>query len=352
MQFFRKIFLLSSIVAAIAPAGSVAADEDEELILGTIEFPTTGSPEAQVRFLNGVKALHSFWYEEARDQFSQAQQLDPSFGMAYWGEVMSYDNAFGTVAIPDYEQHGEAALSRVALLDSRGLLEWSEKERGLFEAVKIRFQSGAGIADKRRGYGQAMERLVERYPDDDEIQVFAALALMSFPAFDREQASHVILAAAPLEEIYERNTEHPGVLHYLIHAYDTPAFARLGLRQARRYAAVAQSAPHAVHMPSHIYKHLGMWQEVIDANVASYAISVDWQQKTDRPLHMRDFHTFNWLLEAYLATGLFDEARGLMAELEEIEAEIAARGEDPNHFPTTAARMRQLYTEVTGISIQ
>ncbi len=352
MQVFRNRSLVLAVLATILAAGSVAADEDEELILGTISFPTTGSPEAQVKFVNGVKALHSFWYEEARDQFIQAQQLDPSFGMAHWGEVMSYDNAFGTVAIPDYEEQGEAALERIEILESEGMLEWSDKERGFFEAVKIRFQSGATIMDKRRGYGQAMERLVELYPEDDEIQVFATLALMSFPAFDREQASHVVLAAAPLEEIYERNAEHPGILHYLIHAYDSPTFARLGLRQARRYADVAASAPHAVHMPSHIYRQLGMWQDVIDANVESYAVSVSWQQKTDRPMHTRDFHTFSWLLEAYLVAGFVDEAAELMTELDDIEAEIARRGEDPSHFPTTAARLRQLYAEVTGVSLQ
>jgi len=352
MQVFISKLLFCLVFAAVLAAASVRAAENEELILGAIDFPTTGSPEAQLKFVNGVMALHSFWYEEARDQFIQAQQLDPSFGMAYWGEAMSYDNAFGTVAIPDYEERGEAVMARISILDAEGMLEWSDKEQGFFEAVKIRFQSGASITDKRRGYGRAMEGLAERYPDDDEINVFAALALMSFPAFDREQADHVVLAASPLEEIYERNTEHPGVLHYLIHAYDTPAFARLGLRQARRYAEVAASAPHAVHMPSHIYKHLGMWEEVISANVKSYEVSANWQQTTNRPLHMLDFHTFNWLLDAYLATGLVDKARELMIELDRIEAEITRRGEDPSHFPVTAAELRQLYTEGTEDSLQ
>ena len=140
---------------------------------GRRALPKARPPEAQTRFVNGVLALHSFWYEEARDQFIQAQQLDPSFGMAYWGEAMTYDNAFGTVAVPDYEQRGEAVMARIERLDSAGMLEWSEKERGFFEAVKLRFEAGASITDKRRGYGRAMEDLVERYPDDDEIKVFA-----------------------------------------------------------------------------------------------------------------------------------------------------------------------------------
>ncbi len=348
MQVFPKSSFYGAALAAVMVAGWVNAAESDELVLGTIDFPTTGSPEAQLKFVTGVKALHSFWYEEARDQFIQAQQLDPEFGMAYWGEAMSYDNAFGTVAIPDYEQRGEAVMARINMLDGEGKLVWSEKERGFFEAVRIRFQVGASMTDKRRGYGRAMEGLVERYPDDDEIKVFAALALMSFPAFDREQASHVVLAASPLEEIYERNPDHPGVLHYLIHAYDSAAFARLGLRQARRYAQVAASAPHAVHMPSHIYIHLGMWEEIINANVESYKVSVEWQEKTNRPLHMRDFHTFGWLLDAYLATGRLDDAKELMDELDTIEAEIASRGEDPSHFPATAAKLRQVYADSAG----
>lgn len=330
------------ILVALLVAATKAA-EDETLILGSIEFPTSGSPQAQSKFINGVLALHSFWYEQSREFFIQAQQLDPSFAMAYWGEAMSYDNALGTVLDSGYEERGEAVLARMVDLDAVGKLKWTDRERGYYDALKLRFEPGQTMNVKRRGYGQAMDALVERYPDDDEARAFAALALMSFTGFDREQASHVVLVAAPLEEIYQRNSNHPGVLHYLIHVYDSVAFAPLGLRQARLYAKVASSSPHALHMPSHIYKHLAMWPEVVAANILSYETSVRWQQGSNRPLHMRDFHTFNWLLDTYLTLGRMDEARELMIELDTIETEIATGNEDPGHFPSTAKNLRQLY---------
>ena len=114
----------------------------------------------------------------------------------------------------------------------------------------------------------------------------------------------------------ERNRNHPGALHYLIHVYDTQTFARMGLRQARLYAEIAPASSHALHMPSHIFRHLGMWDEVAASNEDSYEASVEWQERTGRALHMRDFHAMDWLLDAYLRLGRFEDAKGLMDELD------------------------------------
>ena len=314
-----------------------------DLKLGSIVFETSAGEEAQEKFILGVKALHCFWYEQARQFFQEAQALDPAFGMAYWGEAMSYDNALGTMPNVDYEKRGEQVLARMEALDAAGSLRWNVQERYWYEAIRQRYAPNTDIAVKRRNYGRAMEGMVEMYPQVDEVQVFAALALMSFPGFDREQAGHVVLAAAPLEAIYERNPDHPGVLHYLIHAYDTPTFAPLALRQARRFGEIAASAPHAVHMPSHIYKHLGMWDDMLLANVTSWLVSVEWQESTGRPVYMRDFHTFGWLLDTYLILGEQERAAQLMADLDAMEQAIADRGEKPDHFPATAAALRQRY---------
>lgn len=342
-MFKRLVLLIVFSTAAV----SYAADESS-LVLGELEFETSASGAAQDKFIAGVKALHSFWYEQARELFVEAQVLDPAFGMAYWGEVMSFDNALGTVFDGDYESRGEVALAKMLAQDQAGILRWNAKERLWFEAVQQRFAPGMDLTERRRSYGRAMEGLRERYPDDDEVQVFASLAVMSFPGFDREQAAHVVLAAAPLEEIYERNPEHPGVLHYLIHVYDTSTFAEMAMRQARRYGKVASSAPHAIHMPSHIYKHLGMWEDMLLANITSWLVSVDWQRETGRPVHMRDFHTLSWLLDTYLLTDDIDSAAQLMRDLAEMEGEIADRNEAQNHFPETAARLRQVYMDSTG----
>jgi hypothetical protein len=325
----------------------------EELILGKISFPTSGSDQAQSEFETGVLGLHSFWYEEARDHFIKAQELDPSFAMAYWGEAMSYDNAFQSEVGEDYEQKGAAIVQRMNELDTQGKLKWTDREREFFNALKLRFTPGLDVATNRSNYGQAMDRLVGLYPDDDEAIVFSALALMSYPAFDREQATHVVLAAAPMEEVYQRNPDHPGVLHYLIHVYDSVTFAPMGLRQARLYAKIAPASSHALHKPSHIYKHLGMWEEVASSNEDSYQASVEWQKRTKRPLHMRDFHAFDWLLDAYLTLGRLDDAEKLMLELDKVEAEIYKRKEESGEFPSIARGFRLAYQKfVTEIAPQ
>ena len=273
--------------------------------------------------------------------------------MAYWGEAMSYDNAFQSELGLNFEQKGAAVIQRMKELDSQGKLKWTDRERGYFDAVTLRYTPGQDVATNRSNYGQAMDRLVALYPDDDEAIVFSALALMSYPAFDREQATHVVLAAAPLEEVYERNPNHPGVLHYLIHVYDSATFAPMGLRQARLYAKIAPASSHALHMPSHIFKHLGMWEEIAASNEDSYQASVDWQERTGRPLHRRDFHAFDWLLDAYLTLGRLEDAKKLMLELDEIEAEIYRRKEDAGEFPSIARGFRLAYQKfITEIAPQ
>ena len=338
----RSILMGCALVFCTLSAAQEAADE--EMLLGSIGFPTSGSPEAQVQFRLGVLALHSFWYEQARDYFLEAQALDPEFGMAWWGEAMSYDNAFLTE--PDqagYERQGESVVARMDELDAAGQLVWDERERGFAEAVRRRFAPGYGVAERRQDHAQAMEQLSLRYPDDDEITVFTALALMALPGFDREQPLHVVTVAGRLEEVYERNREHPGALHYLIHVYDTQTFAAMGLRQARVYARIAPASSHALHMPSHIFRHLGMWPEVAASNEDSYRASVAWQERTGRPLHMRDYHALDWLLDAYLRMGRVDQAQRIMAELDEIEAEIVRRGEEFGHFASVAETLRAYY---------
>lgn len=341
----RNIMVGCALVFCAMAAAQEATDD--EVLLGSIEFPTSGTPEAQGPFILGVLALHSFWYEQARDYFREARALDPRFGMAWWGEAMSYDNAFLTeLDQTEYERQGEDAVARMNELDTAGELVWNDRERGYAEAVRRRFAPGYGVADRRQDYAQAMEQLSLRYPDDDEVIVFTALALMALPGFDREQPLHVVTVAGRLEEVYERNREHPGALHYLIHAYDSRTFAAMGLRQARVYARIAPASSHALHMPSHIFRHLGMWPEVAASNEDSYRASVAWQERTGRPLHMRDYHALDWLLDAYLRMGRIDRAQRIMEELDEIEGEIVRRGEEFGHFASVAETLRAYYASV------
>jgi len=337
--------LLITLALAVLPGiyAGLSAEEGEKLLLGTVRFPTSASGGAQKEFETGVLALHSFWYEEARDRFRRAMKLDPAFAMAYWGMAMTYDNAFRTEPGTDYEQKGLEVVRRFRELERQGKLKLTERESDYLEAVRLRFRPEWDVLTRRREYGQAMDRLVQKYPDDDEAKIFAALALMSYPAFDREMDVHVVAAAAPLEELFMYKRDHPGVLHYLIHAYDSQTFAPLGLRQARLYAKIAPDSSHALHMPSHIFRHLGMWEEVVASNEASYRVSAEWQERTGRPLRMRDYHSLDWLLDAYLRLGRMDEAGKIMGELDKIEKEMRQRGEDPGEFASLARSMRMAY---------
>lgn len=331
----------------LGTSGTAQDAAGEAMLLGRIEFPNSGAEEAQADFIQGVLALHSFWYEQARESFLRAQAIDPGFGMAWWGEAMTYDNAFLTE--PDqagYERLGEAVIARMDELDAAGALRWSDRERGWAEAVRRRFAPGYGVSDRRQDYGGAMEQLALGYPEDDEAIVFTALSLMALPGFDREQPLHVVTVAGRLEEVYERNREHPGAVHYLIHVYDTQTFAAMGLRQARVYARIAPASSHALHMPSHIFRHLGMWAEVAASNDDAWQASVAWQEDTGRPLHMRDYHAVDWMLDAYLRLGRIDQAQRIMEELDEIEAEITRRGEDFGQFATVAETLRAYYASV------
>ena len=343
--------LRARLLAAVCSLGLVAlvaAQEvpDDTLLLGRVEFPATGSVEAQREFITGVLALHSFWYEEARDRFLAAQALDPGFGMAWWGEAMTHDNALGTVPGDANEILGAEVVARMDALDANGQLEWNERERAYANAVRRRFAAGVPPGTRREDHAAAMDELANRYPDDDEAAAFASLALLALPGFDREQALHVVAAASRLEEVYERNREHPGALHYLLHAYDTPTFALMGLRQARVYAGIAPASSHALHMPSHIFRHLGMWPEVAASNEDSYEASVRWQERTERPLHTRDFHALDWLLDAYLRLERFDDAGRVMAELDAVEEAIRSRGEEWGQFPEIAETLRAYYASV------
>jgi len=345
-QLRNQGMLLAATVACglgTAHDSTAQSQGESQLLLGTIDFPTSGSELAQQEFITGVLALHSFWYEEARDHFIVSQQQDPDFGMAYWGEAMTWDNAFRSLPGSENEIMGTGVIARIDELDATGKLIWTERERAYLNAVRKRFSASSSYELRREEYRAAMVALAARYPEDDEAMAFAALALMALPGFDREQPLHVVAVASRLEEIYERNREHPGALHYLIHAYDTQTFARMGLRQARIYAEIAPASSHALHMPSHIFRHLEMWPEVVTSNEDAYEASVQWQERTDRPLHARDFHALDWLLGAYMRLGRMDDAQAIMAEIDAIEAEIRANDEDWGEFPRVAETLRGYY---------
>ncbi len=340
---FTVAFLLfASGCSAEAQQKQQQQPHKETLELGTLSFPTSASGEAQQAFLRGVLALHSFWYPQARDYFQRAQQLDSAFAMAYWGEAMTYDHPLWD------QQDTDAARAVLAPLDSlavQGALHWTAREQDYVEALRVLYTGEGDVEARRRAYAEAMNELAEQYPKDDEAAVFAALAAMSIAGFDFDDPGDVVPVAAALEEVFKRNPEHPGAAHYLIHVYDSPTFAPMGLRPARVYARIAPAAPHALHMPSHIFRELDMWEKVVASNVEAWEASVAWQKRTGRPLKARDYHSFRWLFDAYLELGRYEEARRLLGELEEVEAEARRRGEDLGRIPSLAERLKERYEQ-------
>jgi hypothetical protein len=339
-------FAVALLLIGLLPV-TVAAQSDApggDLDLGSINFPTSASGDAQTEFLTGVLALHSFWYPEARDHFRRAQELNPQFAMAYWGEAMTHDH-------PLWDQHDNAAGRAIldemdAVRADRGLT-WSDREQGYVDAIRTLYTGEGDIEARRIAYAETMQQLAAQYPDDDEAAAFSALAQMSVDDFNLDEADDVVPIAAQLEELYRRHDRHPGVLHYLIHVYDSETFAPLGLRPARTYAEVAPASSHALHMPSHIFRQLGQWERVVASNQDAYQASVDWQRRTDRPLRMRDYHSYGWLMDAYLALDRFDDACGLMQELTSIIATAEERGEDLGRMPSLRTHFSEQYTEAT-----
>ncbi|WP_447972005.1 tetratricopeptide repeat protein [Nitrospira sp. Kam-Ns4a] len=273
--------------------------------LGAIDFPTSGSPEAQRHFLRGVGALHSFWYEEALKAFREATRADPGFAMGYWGEAMAHNHP---VWREQDTEAGRAALARIPSTD--GL---PERERAYVEAVRVLYGEGPPEA-RDKAYAEAMERLAARYPDDLEAACFYALALLGIAKQPDEGLRTRIKAGAVALEVFRRNPRHPCGAHYAIHAFDDPDHAILALPAAKRYAAIAPAAHHAQHMPAHIFVQLGLWPEAAASNKAGWEASKDWVAREGLTVNLRDYHSLHWLTYVYLQQGRYREAEALLAE--------------------------------------
>jgi tetratricopeptide (TPR) repeat protein len=315
----RRVLLIALLIAA-----PLYAQER----LGTIVFPNSGKAEAQGAFLRGVAALHNFWYEEALDSFREAERIDPNFTLACWGEAMTFNHP---IWMETDVNGGRAALAKITAPAP------TPREQMYVDAVRLLYGDGEK-AQRDIAYESAMAKLAAAYPNDLEAQVFHALSILGTMGRDEPDARKQVRAAAILESLFPSHLDHPGVLHYLIHAYDDPVLAPLGLRAAQRYAKVAPAAHHALHMPSHIFVQLGMWDDVAHSNEASYATSKAWVARKSLPASRRDLHSLQWLQYAYLQQGRFDDAKRLIDE---------ANG-DSHHEQMTKQRMVARYAIETG----
>jgi tetratricopeptide (TPR) repeat protein len=230
---------------------------------GELSFPNSGRPAAQAPFLRGVKLLHNFQYEEAIEAFQQAQKADPDFALAYWGEAMAHNY---TLWAEQHTDQARAILTRLGPTpEARAAKAKTAREKMWLSAVEALYGPGTKF-DRDAAYADRMDAVFAAYPEDLEARVFDALATMGRSHGTRDTANYM-KAAALLEEMFPTHARHPGIVHYLIHAYDDPAHAPLGLRAARLYNKVAPDSAHAQHMTSHIFLAMGMWPETEKANV-------------------------------------------------------------------------------------
>ena len=246
------------LVLALWGAALAVPVEAQERRLGTVTFPNSGAPAAQDDFLRGVLLLHSFEYADAAAAFRRAQAIDPEFALAFWGEAMTYNHPIWG------EYDGEAG--RAALARYRGT-PVTARESSYMAALDPLYREGIeDKAERDRAYMEAMRRLHEAHPGDDEARAFYALSILGLTNGVRDFRNYM-RAAAVAQPVFDRNPDHPGAAHYIIHAFDDPIHAPLGLAAARAYGASTPDAGHAQHMTSHIFVAMGMWDDVVRANV-------------------------------------------------------------------------------------
>jgi tetratricopeptide (TPR) repeat protein len=318
-SFSSRALFLIAVAGAFAvrhvECGSVPQPGDLRAA-GKVEFPISCAPSVQPEFSRGVALLHSFFYEEARRVFTSLAENDPKCAMAQWGIAMTWWHPIWTPPTPDEMRAGKAAIEKAMAMNAG-----TDRERGFITALNVYYNTPDGSStgsvgqschgpvgprDRVVAYEKAMHQLRDKYPDDFEVETFYAFAVLAsgYATPDDTSLSKQLEAAAIFEKLWKQNAKHPGVVHYLIHCYDYPALAQRGLAPAQSYAAIAPWVPHALHMPSHIFTRLGMWDESIAANQAAaeasraYAAMRHRDANEAEELHALDYMAYSYLQEA------------------------------------------------------
>ncbi|MGB0033999.1 MAG: hypothetical protein WBP79_00820 [Candidatus Acidiferrales bacterium] len=312
-----KRTILSLILAVFSTASILTAQEkmgDHEK-LGTVHFPVSCTPAAQQEFDRALAMLHSFWYPQGLNAFSEVTKTDPSCAMGYWGIAMSRrTNPLVGAPDPQVLKDGLEAIDKAKAAHAK-----TQRERDYIAAIETYYKDWEKLDYRTRvlAYENAMQQMYLHYPEDSEAAIFYALAVNEAVTVLPADKNYIrqLLAGAILEKVLVAQPQHPGALHYLIHSYDFPPLADRGLSAAREYGDVAPSAPHALHMPSHTYSMLGMWQESIKSNQASLAVAKGYA-------HARDFMVYAYLQGAQDAEAKREVDRN--AELRKNQAAAAA----------------------------
>ena len=320
------ILLLPAMALLFAPANGGAQE------LGSVDFPTSGAPEAQPHFKAGLLFLHNFEYEDAAAAFRRAREIDPGFAMAYWGEAHTYNHPIWM------QQDREAALAVLSLYAptarERLARAPTRRERDWLETVEILYGDGPKEARDFQ-YRDAMRRLHERYPDDHDAATLYALSLLGTAHGGRDFATYM-KAAAIAQPVLRDNPMHPGAAHYVIHAFDDPVHAPLGLTAARAYSEIAPDAGHAQHMTSHIFVAMGLWDDVVTANIRARDVQNAGLERKGRRAN-RCGHYTSWLHYGHLQLGRLEDAAAGMAACRERMGDAPTRDE-AGYFVNMRAR--------------
>jgi len=358
MRLAARAFVLMAALTLV-PGRALAQHEHDQTHpmpekLGRIHFPTSCQPEIQPSFERGVALLHSFAYDEAARTFAEVVAKDPGCAMAQWGIAMSYFHIIWAPPTEDEFAAGRAAAQKAAAIGSS-----SEIERDYIAAIGDYYLGDATSHPARVvAYEQAMAGVAARHPDDHEAAIFHALSILGV-AYNsppdktyvrQKQAAEILNHLLPLEP------EHPGIAHYMIHAFDYPDLADLGLAAARAYSRIAPSAPHALHMPSHIFTRLGMWRESIESNLASAKTAQEWIAKSHPGATAYEaLHAMDYLEYAYLQTGQDAKARDVVktvAKITSFDAPAFSAGYALAAIPARYALERRAWKEAAALAVQ
>jgi tetratricopeptide (TPR) repeat protein len=323
--------LITRLVAYAALGAAVSSPLHAQQSYGTTDFEATGSAAAHEIFLRGLLQLHNFEYEDARDSFLAAQAEDRDFVMAYWGEALTYEH-------PLWGQYdteaSRAALAKLgATPEARVVKAQTEREQAYVDSVNVLFGEGSQ-QERELQYSAALRKIYERYPDDVDAAALYALSILTTSHGGRDFTLYM-RAGAITEDILRKHPRHPGALHYNIHSFDDPIHAPLGLNAANVYADVAPSAVHALHMGSHIYFALGMWELGSQRNLRAFNEAVARQPSPDSQYGGQAYHSLTWLIYSLTQAGKHAEAA---EKLGLIEAQLARYGGPVNARNFISAR--------------
>ena len=346
MQRSTLLATVSAVALVSLAATQLATGQPSDSRLGKVVFQTSCTPAAQAQFNRAMLYQHSFWYRASQRAFEEVLKTDPNCAMAHWGTALSL---LWNPHVPTPAKNlGEGA---AAIEKAKANPPKTPRERAYVDALAEMYKEHEKVDHRTRmlNYTKAMEQLATKYPKDDEAQIYYALALNTSASPGDKTFANQLKGAAILEKIALRQSQHPGVSHYLIHLYDYPAIAEKGLAAARRYAKIAPDAPHALHMPSHIFTRVGFWKDSIASNAKSAEVA-----KESKDLHDQ-LHAMDYLVYAHLQLGQEKKAKAVLDEMKTVSGYTETFFVGPFAVAASPARYaieRNAWAEAAGLEVK